>query len=309
MHSGRTVGWTGRIEHPVGQRPGRHRKATSPEHALDTDAAAPTPRAATTRLVTDPLTDTTPAGGLHKFDLGMVPASVTPPRTWRRAAWFAVASSAAALGGLLLATSALVGNSTSVRGLELPSMPRGRDFPSLPGKDRYHLTGDPTRPEGIAGPTVHESRLASPPGTAARRPGAVGGVVPVDRPGLPTRTGSGPAGTTRPPTREPLRLLRLSDTEAIQQRSDQYFAAICGSDLRSAYALTTGALRDEGFEAFASRYAGAMSIEVTEVSVNSGRTITTLRMTRADGSVLTQRRALRFTTGDHPMIDADELVS
>ena len=30
---------------------------------------------------TDPLSDTDAYGGLHKFDLGMVPASVTPPPT------------------------------------------------------------------------------------------------------------------------------------------------------------------------------------------------------------------------------------
>ncbi len=44
-----------------------------------------------------------PATGLRKFDLGNVPASVTPPRSWRRAAWFAVGTSAAVVLGLTVA--------------------------------------------------------------------------------------------------------------------------------------------------------------------------------------------------------------
>ncbi|MBE9375076.1 hypothetical protein IQ251_11550 [Saccharopolyspora sp. HNM0983] len=80
----------------------------------------------------DPLTDTFPAGGLHKFDLGMVPASVTPPRTWRHAAWFAITTSAAALGGLVLAGSLLVNSPVRLDGQQLPSMPRGRDYPPVP---------------------------------------------------------------------------------------------------------------------------------------------------------------------------------
>ncbi|NUT47951.1 MAG: hypothetical protein HOV94_11670, partial [Saccharothrix sp.] len=47
----------------------------------------------------DPLADTD-AVGLRKFNIGLVPASVTPPRTWRLAAWFAVLSSAGVLVGL-----------------------------------------------------------------------------------------------------------------------------------------------------------------------------------------------------------------
>lgn len=50
-----------------------------------------------------------PETGLGTFDLGSVPASVTPPRTWRKAAWFATASSGGVVVALLFAGSALVG--------------------------------------------------------------------------------------------------------------------------------------------------------------------------------------------------------
>src|SRR5690606_9920859 len=46
--------------------------------------------------------------GLSKFDLGNVPASVTPPRSWRKAAWFATMSSCGVAVALVLAGSYLV---------------------------------------------------------------------------------------------------------------------------------------------------------------------------------------------------------
>src|SRR5690606_6984515 len=49
-----------------------------------------------------------PVDGLSKFDLGNVPASVTPPRSWRKAAWFATMSSCGVAVALVLAGSYLV---------------------------------------------------------------------------------------------------------------------------------------------------------------------------------------------------------
>src|SRR5205085_12640098 len=57
------------------------------------------------------------------FNIGLVPASVTPPRSWRHAAWFAVLSSAAVLVGLMVA-AALVGPSRSNSRIDaLPGYP------------------------------------------------------------------------------------------------------------------------------------------------------------------------------------------
>lgn len=83
MDRGRTTGWTGQIDWPptpAAPRHGRHRKTGS--------AGAWTPVVPSRKRCTgsafqriDPLDDTGPVGGLHEFDLGMVPASVTPPPT------------------------------------------------------------------------------------------------------------------------------------------------------------------------------------------------------------------------------------
>lgn len=108
----------------------------------------------------DPLTDTAPAGGLHKFDLGMVPASVTPPRTWRHAAWFVITTSAAALGGVVLAGSLLVNSPVRLDGLDLPSIPRG-DYPPVqpsPGPQPQPQRTTPPQPQ---------HPLSAPPVTTA----------------------------------------------------------------------------------------------------------------------------------------------
>jgi hypothetical protein len=51
----------------------------------------------------------TPPTGLRKFNLGTIPASVTPPGTWRRAAWFAVGTAVFVVLALGFAAFRLVG--------------------------------------------------------------------------------------------------------------------------------------------------------------------------------------------------------
>src|SRR5690625_7877341 len=41
-------------------------------------------------------------GSLRDFDLGLVPATVTPPNSSRYAAWFSIATSMLAFGGLVM---------------------------------------------------------------------------------------------------------------------------------------------------------------------------------------------------------------
>ena len=209
--------------------------------------------------------------------------------------------------GLVFATAALVNQSTSTLRLP-PNMPRGGEYPPLRTTDPHHLMSEPAGPDTDRAETPQGLRAPSAPRASARpKVTPVGEVVGSGRPAL-AAPGWSPPATSRPPTREAPRLLALSNAELVKQRSQDYFAAVTSADLHRAYALTTGALRNEGYEAFASRYAGTSSIEVTEVFVGSGRTITTLRITRNTGAVETQRRELRFTMGDDPLINADDLL-
>ncbi|MFD1151709.1 hypothetical protein ACFQ3T_31630, partial [Saccharothrix hoggarensis] len=91
----------------------------------------------------DPLVDTDEMG-LRKFNIGLVPASVTPPRTWKRAAWFAVLSSAGVLVGLAIAAAKLVGVSNPVERIGMPGYPT--DVPLLTG----FATPAPTTTTGAA---------------------------------------------------------------------------------------------------------------------------------------------------------------
>jgi hypothetical protein len=312
MHSGRTLGWSGQLDWPpTPETPahGRHHKTESAVAWTPTSRPGPAAsRATAARLAADPLVDTMPVGGLHKFDLGMVPASVTPPRTWRQAAWFAIASSAAALGGLVFATSLLAHGSKTIEGLDLPSMPRGGDYYSLvPPSDPYFLSGDPTRPEAVR--VTGSVQLLPPMTVPARfpsRPSTAGGAIP-DAPGSPTAsTAATPTSRTR--TSEVSQMLWFTDTEAIKRRGAEYYAAIGRGDLREAYALTTGPVRAGGYEAFAARYSHAWSVEVVEVYAMPTSTVHTLRLTGADGSVQTQRRELRYVLDDEPLITSDERI-
>ncbi|MEB3368855.1 hypothetical protein [Saccharopolyspora mangrovi] len=316
MQSGRTIGWSGRLDWPPqspAPAPGRHRKnetgaAWAPVPTQRTGSEEPSPR-----LAIDPLTDTAPVGGLHKFDLGMVPASVTPPPTWRRAAWFAIASSVAALGGLVFATTLVSSHTTRIDGLDLPSMPRGGQYPPIP-RDPYFLTGDPTRPStaGATPPPSSPNQLVAgpvPTATPVPQPGEEdSGADP--EPGSPgSGTPGAPPTTSRPPTSEAPQLLKLTDTEGMQRSSEQYYAAISGGDLPGAYAMTTGRLREEGYEAFAGRYSYAKRVEVEQVYVTPTSTTHTLRLTLPDGSVRTERRMLRYEMAENPMIAADDRLS
>lgn len=293
MHSRRT-GWTGTIDAPVEPRP-HDAQQNAPSWVITAGSGF-------VGSEIDARTDTHPTGGLHKFDLGMVPASVTPPSSWRRAAWFAVGSSAAALTGLVLATSALVDRSPEVETMDLPGMPRGGDYPPLPGSRYPHA--DLWNPRHAApSPVVGQVRPVVPAGDdgdTASPTAPEDGQPELGAPPVPSRPSA-------PPTRQPI-ALNLLTRDQVQERSDQYFAAVSALDFRSAYDMTSGPLNAQGYEAFANRYSGARSIEVVEVTTMPSNTITTLRITRNDGSVLTQRREVWFDLDDRPKVASDEQV-
>ncbi|MFC7341818.1 hypothetical protein [Saccharopolyspora griseoalba] len=335
MHSGRTLGWSGRLDWPppspapVAQRAtGRHRLAAStaawtpvpqqrsappvepPQPAPPVEPPEPAPPV-------DPLIDTAEVGGLHKFDLGMVPASVTPPRTWQRAAWFAIGSSVAALGGLLFVSAMFAGSSSRLEGLELPSAPRGDEHPPLP--DPYFLTGDPTRPQASAESAAPSSagpapQMVLPEPTTTAAPEGISGAPGTDAPRpsetAPPNRPAPPNGTTSPPTHEPPALLRLTDTEAMKRAGERYYSAIASGDLPGAYAMTGGDLRAEGYRSFAERYSFASKVEVLQVFVSSGGTVHELRLTLPDGSQRVERHALRYdTAGERTEIISDQRTS
>ncbi|MFJ6675165.1 hypothetical protein ACIQMJ_29015 [Actinosynnema sp. NPDC091369] len=240
----------------------------------------------------DPLVDTD-AMGLRKFNIGLVPASVTPPRTWRFAAWFAVLSSAGVLVGLAVAAASLVGTNGPTERIGLPGYPT--DVPLL--------SGFPTTPPP-----------PPPPSTARRQPAEAlaNGLVPASgeraAPGSGAdRTGAAPGpDTSAHVTTVPAGAQPIVDPETIAENTELFYEGVAvNSD--SALTLVSDTFRLAGEVLLAEEFADVSLIEVREITVDAvrGITVSTLEVTRKDGSRSTERRELVFTTGGAPLIDGE----
>ncbi|HEY4021911.1 MAG TPA: hypothetical protein VGM75_24720 [Pseudonocardiaceae bacterium] len=258
----------------------------------------------------DPVVDTGPMG-LHKFDLGYIPASVTPPASWRRAAWFTVFCSAAALVGLLFVTSALVG----------PVQVAG-DINSLPGLP----TGLPyyTPPTSISTPPnlAHNrppSRVSRPnrPGSAGQPTDTQGQPITTDNgngsgQNLPPGGGGAPGSATVPTTvvTAPSTVTTVNsgppavDPGKLGTRTEQFFSEVVGN-VNAAANLTSDTVRGNAKAIIEQNYGDVSTIQIKSVSVDpsNGLTVSVLQVTNKDGSVSTQQRTLQFTLSGDPKIE------
>ncbi|WP_175496636.1 hypothetical protein [Actinopolyspora alba] len=147
-----------------------------------------------------------PAGGLCEFGLGMIPASITPPRTWRRAAWFVVVSAAAALGGIVLVTAVVMSNEPARLATSPRDLPRAGEYPPLYRSDENPAgSGVASTADDNGAPEPSFPRVSRQP-TATGRTGD--GVPPVHDPlaGTPQRSSTAAPSASwqsTAPTREP----------------------------------------------------------------------------------------------------------
>lgn len=245
-----------------------------------------------------------PTTGLATFQLGNVPASVTPPRTWRHAAIFAVGAAVLVVLALVIATVALMGSprtELSPDELPLPSFPSNRvvltqlpnQLPPIPSSGRATSSGTATssaRPSrtSAAAPAV------TPTPTASTEPGASSTAPPVESPS-PTRTtvnDLGPVNGTNP--------------EAMGDVTERYFAEVAGDSV-SAHELTTGEMRAEGPEGIDQRYGSADRVRVRQIAIDPSRSVATadVEITSRDGASRVERRKLTFSRGSQPLISRD----
>ncbi|MGM1061015.1 hypothetical protein [Saccharothrix sp. Mg75] len=289
-------------------RSGRHRVEDGaaiwlPVGGELTRTSAP-PASLPAQRVRDPLVDTD-AVGLRKFNIGLVPASVTPPRTWKRAAWFAVLSSAGVLVGLAIAAAKLVGSVNPVERIGMPGYPT--DVPLL--------TGFPSSSPSTAGTTaapVPRDQRAPAAGRAGEglraaqgdRSPAGAGDPPGGSSGSRTATAVAPAApsvTTVPGDSAP-----LVDAETIADRTERFYEeAVRNAD--TAAAMVSEGFRSTARALAAGRFADVALVEVERISVDPARgvTVSTIRVTREDGTTSTERRELVFTTVGELLIDAE----
>ncbi|MCP3798795.1 hypothetical protein NLX83_05955 [Allokutzneria sp. A3M-2-11 16] len=285
---------------------GRHRQdanALAWTPSPDTGFASDAPGAP----AADPLDDTN-TGGLRKLDLGLVPASVTPPATWKRAAWFAGLSSAIVLVVLVTAAVTLVGPKNI--------FDRINALPAYPSELMLVTTTTPA-------PTRSEQGARS----AARPSGAQGGAGQDGTGGGPRRTTGAPTGTsspsgttptttssmtTPPVTTVPSLGPELIPVRQLTESTVQFFSAVT-NDIEKAFTHLTGPeLKKEGLPSFEKRF-GSMAdrVEFKGMRVDPVRGVTTsvIEIRDSDGRIVVEERELRFVPNAAPLVDAERLVS
>jgi hypothetical protein len=252
----------------------------------------------------------TTATGLRKFDLGNVPASVTPPRSWRRAAWFAVGTSAAVVLGLTVAAVELMGRPTSDSTFidAMPSYPTGPlTLDKLPNEE----TTDTSRPESTTRETPSRtlSDESQPVSVEPPQDTVLGGT-----------TGDSTTGTTDPPSQDPTTTtpneptrrtvgpapVTPTDPAAMGDRTERYFKLVT-TDAAAAHAMTTGGMAREGTEGIEARYADVRRVEVQDITIDRNQAITTstIKVVHDDGTETIEHRQLTFTWGGDPKITED----
>ncbi|SDD97833.1 hypothetical protein SAMN05216174_1266 [Actinokineospora iranica] len=261
-----------------------------------------------------------PATGLAKFDLGSIPASVTPPKSWRHAAWFAVASAILVLVGLTYAAVALMTG---------PRKPDVVDaLPGLPALPSHQQPQPPTERPTVRGDQPSSEVADTPTTVAVRRPSASRTVtVQTTTTALtPSTTGTAPStvvssppprpSTTSaaPPSRStvtsPLLVAPANDAEVMGDLTEAYYREVT-EDPDAAYALTAGHMRRAGQAEIERRYADVERVEVQQIVIdpNNGTTRSTLRVVHKDGTVTTEERELVFTYGSDPRISDERAAA
>lgn len=258
-----------------------------------------------------------PQTGLGTFDLGSVPASVTPPRSWRRAAWFATASSGGVVLALLFAGSALVGKAPAHQPGEgwVPGLGGGQ--PAVGGEQADTVTGKPATGdypavEKITGSLPSDGLVSSP--ASVRQPESVGDSASTSRamapssgaapPDLASPVPPKPSWSPAPYDADPFRIaLPEGSPGEFAEDSQKFFAAVTENPA-AAHAMTSGDLRRKGAGELARKYARVAYFVVKYVKVHQyeGRTVCTVRTVYKDGTQAIEQRVLTFSRGK---IDSD----
>jgi hypothetical protein len=271
----------------------------------------------------DPLVDSGSVG-LRMFNLGTIPASVTPPRSWRRAAWFSIAASVAALAGLLVFGAILVGPvHDDSRVISMPYFPNGSPLATIGepddtvgprhghtggGPDTTNDTGDtstdsPANRAGLAGSgqasdSVDQVGASGPTATS----GDPDSGVPVNPPGAPSPSdpvvGTLPTGSTPTSAGDP-----VADPAKLLKRTQTFFAEVT-TNASAAADLTTGTVHDDAVAVIHQKYGDVSSIQVKSISLdpNSGLTVSVVRLVGKNGSATTRQTTLHFTGAGDPKI-------
>lgn len=247
-----------------------------------------------------------------ELDLAATPVSVTPPRSWRRAAWFAVGASCVVLTVLVFAAARLAGPESPFDRLDaFPGPPTGGLLTAQPP--------GPAVPTGAGDPTVageHSDTVAG----AATRTGTG------DAPGQQNQPegdgpGSGPAGSTGPggapvtsqvrtgePTANPtVSLLPTIGSPPVTPEdmidATRLFYESLPKDVDTAWGMVGPRVKVQGYETFRQQWADVTTVDLLRVVVNANdssvlatvRTVTTEGAEHVDNFLLVFRQGNALT--------------
>ncbi|WP_238608604.1 hypothetical protein [Amycolatopsis sp. Poz14] len=307
-----------RVElNPVAEEPPRRQRVTLGEPAVSARESQEQ-QDDEVRVYAAPLLD-----GLGTFDLGSVPASVTPPKTWRKAAWFATGASGAVVVGLLFAGTFLVGGPTTtttdaVGGGGWPGRQNGGN-PNLsaliPNGQHGGVGGSvprsdsSTSPDGVTSDNGTHPQQGSGPNSSASSSSA--GVTTSAGPGTGTGSSTSAPTTTdspsssEPPQKPPVTpaeretkgppVFTAGDADTMGNNSEKFFNNVT-TDPSEASSVTSGDLKQQGPQGLRKRYADVAYFEVKKVTIDPqhGTTVNTVEVTHQDGSKSTEQQTLTF---------------
>jgi hypothetical protein len=254
----------------------------------------------------------TPPSGLRKFDLGTVPASVTPPRSWRRAAWFAVGTSAAVVLGLAVASAELMGRPVDGSYIDaLPAYPSGpMTLAKLPNQQTTDVPGT-SHTKKNRPPSSGSTPTSTEPNDAPPRDTVIGNTTDPQTDAPSSEEGTSTTTTPVEPPRVTVGAAPVTPTnpQAMGDRTEEYFKLVT-SDPSAAHAMTTGGMAREGAEGIEARYDGVERVEVQDITIDQGQGVTTstVKVVHEDGSETIEERQLTFTWGGDPKITEDAVT-
>jgi hypothetical protein len=270
--SRRVLAWAPGLTEPAG-KPEPATGSAEPAEVADESAAEPEPFAG--------------------IGLAAAPVSVTPPSSWRKAAWFIVAACSVVLVVLVFAAVRLAGPDGRFGKIDaFPGLPTGGLLtPQPPSSDTL---AEPTseaaeepRPDS-AEPSLGPdsgSETALPPGDPARpgpeQPGQGGGGDPTEGP---------PSVNTAPPPEDP-----PIQVDELLGATQQFFDVL-PENIEAAWQMMSPQARSHGPDKFDKHWRKFRDVQLQSTSVDVGRSTVTavVFVTGKNGKTATQRWKLTY---------------
>jgi hypothetical protein len=265
-----------------------------------------------------------PRKGLLEFDLGLIPASVTPPRSSRHAAWFAIGSSiVAGIGLAIIATAVVYGPARSPAIEALPGLPSMRLGTAPPPSGSPQVPAAALAPvvraapgRGIAIPAAATTGQTRAPGpTPAQAPTANQPTVPTTT--RPAQVVARPAPlhprakrVLHPAAALPAALVNPSGTRpnatVLGDRAEAFYQQVV-TNPAAAFTMTAGPLRQQGVHTFRLRYADVARIELRHLTINpaNATVLGVMTVLHRDGSRTVESRLLTFWSSQDPHISSE----